>query len=155
MFGVSFVGSSKWLVQDDSCHDSTIDLPCLDVNRESGLPQFDSPISHMGHETGRPGGRPVKELHLNTRVYLFGDHVPALGDASGRVGVTRPVAPVRSTFDEEAVLAITWDSSVPEALVAAECPGGIIAVCDDVVVLLGFLAFDHVDMTVHEDSYWS
>ena len=55
----------------------------------------------------------------------------------------------------EAILAITGDTTVPEALVAGQCTGGIIAVCHDVVVLLGFLALDHVDMAVDEDCHRS
>ena len=86
---------------------------------------------------------------------LFSDDIPAMGKATSRMGMTRPVAPVRAALDEEAIFTITGDATVPEALVAAECPGGIIAVSHDVVVLLGQLALDHVDMAVDEDSHGS
>lgn len=90
----------------------------------------------------------------NRPEYLFGDYIPTMGKSTRGVGVPRPVAPVRTALDEEAIFAITRYATVPEALVAAKGAGGIIAVGYDVVELLSQLALDHVDMAVDEHGYW-
>ena len=55
--------------------------------------------------------------------YLFGDHIPTVGESTRGMGVARPVAPVRTALDEEAIFAITGDATVPEALVATQGTG--------------------------------
>ena len=86
---------------------------------------------------------------------LFSDDIPAMGKVTSRVGMTRPVAPVRAALDEESILQVTSDTSVPETLVSTKCTSGIVAVCYDVVVLLGFLAFDHVYVAINEAGHGS
>ena len=51
---------------------------------------------------------------------LFGDHIPAIGQATRRVGMKRRVAPVRAALDEEAILKVTSNTTVPEALVSGK-----------------------------------
>ena len=84
---------------------------------------------------------------------ILGEEVPSFDEATSGVCVNGAVAPVRAAFHEEAVLQVTRDAAVPEALVAAEGAGAVVAFGDDQVVLLGDFHGNHAHVTVHEAGH--